>query len=96
VDRKDMAENVLFLRWSDNNGKCELELRWVRASLEQLEVAVKQVAKLYIRSLEFLWLFMLHYYPQHAQKFRDEAMVKCSRECVEQVRGLGLDSKGLT
>ncbi len=96
VDRKDMAENVLFLRWNDNNGKWELELRWVRASLEQLEVAIKQVTKLYIRSLELLWLFMLHYYPQHADKFRDEALVKCSNKCIEQVLGLGLESEGLT
>ena len=39
---------------------------------------------------------MLHYYPQHADKFRDEALVKCSNKCIEQVLGLGLESEGLT
>jgi len=95
VDRKDMADSVLFLRWNDNNGKWELEIYWVSVSIEQLESATKQVAKLYIISMELLWLFMLHYYPEHAEKFR-ETMVKHGEECVRQVSALGLKSEGLT
>ncbi len=85
--------DVLFLRWNKAN---ELEKHWVKASLEQLENATKVVAKLYIRSLDLLWLFMLQYYPQHADKFRVEQMMKHSKECVEQVVDLGLSSRGLT
>ena len=65
-------------------------------SLKQLEVATIQVAKVYIRSLEFLWLFMLQYYPDNSEEFLNEILVKCSKECIKQVRELGLSSQGLT
>jgi hypothetical protein len=87
---------VHFLRWKEENDKPVLELHHVNVSLEQLEIAVIQVAKIYIRSLEFLWLFMLHYYPDHSDKFLNGTLVKCSEECIDQVRALGLSSQGLT
>lgn len=95
-ENKDLPDHVLFLRWDEKDGKPALELHWLNASLEQLEQATIQVAKIYIRSLEFLWLFMLHYYPDRADKYMRESMVKCSSEVVEQVRSLGLNSQGLT
>jgi hypothetical protein len=84
------------LRWSEENDKPVLELHWVNASLQQLEMALIQISKIYIRSLELLWTFMLHYYPDHADQFREETMMACSRDVIEQVRALGLESKGLT
>lgn len=93
---RDNPDHVLFLNWNEQGGKPVLEMHWVKASLEQLEVALIQVAKIYIHSLELLWLFMLHYYPDRADEFLHETMAKCSRECVEQVRALGLSSQGLT
>lgn len=94
VSRKN-PDHVLFLRWNEREGKPVLELHWVEASVGQLENALKQVAKIYIRSLEFLWLFMLHYYPNKAEKFARE-MLRCTEECARRVRSLGLTSKGLT
>jgi hypothetical protein len=68
IERQFVQDYAEFALQMNFQAITALELRWVRASLEQLEVAVKQVAKLYIRSLELLWLFMLHYYPQHGNK----------------------------
>ncbi|MBI1927968.1 hypothetical protein HYR99_27465 [Candidatus Poribacteria bacterium] len=93
---KKKTDHVLFLSWKQQDGKPVLEFHWVNASLEQLEVATIHVAKIYIRSLEFLGLFMLNYYPDHADEFLHETIAKCDRECVEQVRALGLSSQGLT
>lgn len=95
VNRKN-PDHVLFLRWAEENGNPVLELHWLTVTVQQLEMALIQIAKIYIRSLELLWLFMLHYYPDHADQFLQETMVACGRDAVEQVRALGLDSKGLT
>lgn len=91
---RNNPDDVLFLRWGEQDGKPVLESHWMNASLEQLEIATIQVAKIFISSLEFLWLFMLQYYPEHADKFLHETMSKCRRECVEQVCALGLESEG--
>jgi len=93
---KKRPDHVLFLRWGEENKKPVLELHWVNASLQQLEMALIQIAKIYIRSLEFLWLFMLEYYPERAEEFLRETMATCSGEVVDQVRDLGLESEGLT
>ncbi len=93
---RDNPDHVLFLRWAEEDDKPILEMHWVKASLQQLEGTTIQIAKIYIRSLEFLWLFMLHYYPEHADEFLHEVMAKCSQDCIEQVRSLGLKSQGLT
>jgi hypothetical protein len=95
VNRKN-PDHVLFLRWSEENDKPLLELHWLTVTLQQLEMALIQISKIYIRSLELLWTFMLHYYTDHANQFREETMMACSRDVIEQVRALGLESKGLT
>jgi hypothetical protein len=95
VNRKN-PDHVLFLRWNERDGNPVLERHWVEASVEQLENALIQIAKIYIRSLELLWLFMLHYYPSRADVFASATMLRCSEECVGQVRTLGLSSQGLT
>lgn len=89
-------DDVIFLRWAEKDGKPVLEFHFLPASLEQLEVATVQVAKIYIVSLEFLWLFMMHYYPAHSDKYFDETMVRCAEDTVATVSALGLKSKGLT
>lgn len=96
IETKKAPDHVVFLRWKEEDGKPVLEMRFIESSLSQLEVATIQVAKIYIRSLEFLWLFMLQYYPKHSDKFLNETMLKYSKECIDQVRALGLSSQGLT
>lgn len=96
VQNRGDPDSVVFLRWTEKDAKPILEFHWIESSLEQLEVATIQVAKIYIRSLEFLWLFMLHYYLDHADKYLYETMAKCTKETVDRVRGLGLKSQGLT
>jgi len=95
IDKK-MLDHVLFLRWDGKGEAPVLELHWLTVTLEQLEKATIQVAKIYTRSLEFLWQFMLHYYPDRADKYLRETMIKCSGEVGEQMRALGLNSQGLT
>lgn len=89
-------EHVIFLRWRDEDGTPVLEKHFLEASLNQLEIATIQVAKIYIRSLELLWLFILQYYPDHSEKFLNEIFIKYTQECIDQVRALGLRSQGLT
>ncbi|MCP9496756.1 MAG: hypothetical protein MSG64_20155 [Pyrinomonadaceae bacterium MAG19_C2-C3] len=91
---KPKPDHVLFLKWIPVKEDWELHFHWVSASLGELESATTNVAKLYVRSVELLWYFMLHYYPEREDKFRD-VMMKCSKECVEQVRDLGLPLRGL-
>jgi hypothetical protein len=87
---------VVFLKWTEKDGMPVLEFLWLPSSLGQLEVATVQVAKIYIVSLEFLWFFMIHYYPAHADKYLNETMAKCTEDTVARVRALGLKSRGLT
>lgn len=87
---------VAFLRWTEKNGKPVLENHWLRASLQELEVATIQVAKIYIVSLELLWLFMLHYYPADPDKYLDETVLRCAEDTITRVRAEGLESRGLT
>ncbi len=68
----------------------------VNASLHQLEVATILVAKTYTTSLDFLGLFVLHFYPEYADEFARKTVTKYMTECVDQVRALGLQSQGLT
>jgi len=93
---KPNPDHVLFPRWTEHGGKPVLERNWVNASLKQLEVATILVAKTYITSLDFLGLFVLHYYPEYADEFLHKTIAKCRTECVDQVRALGLQSQGLT
>ncbi len=71
-------------------------MHFLEASLRQLEIATIQIAKIYIHSLELLWLFMLQYYPEHSEKFKKKILLEYSQECINQMKALGLESKGLT
>jgi hypothetical protein len=76
-------------------GAWKLELRIVEASLKHFEAAFRNVAQLYVISLDLLWQYLLNYWPQHHEDFMRNVMVPCSKACVEQVRKLGLSTKGL-
>jgi len=84
------------LRWTEKSGEPVLEFHWLPASLEQLEVATIQISKIYIVSLELLWLFMMQYYPDLAENYLNNIVLRCMGDTVERVRSLGLNSKGLT
>jgi hypothetical protein len=88
-------DHVVFFRWDESSGTPVLELRRLNASINQLEVATIQVAKIYLKSLDFLWLFMKHYHPEHVDEFLETA-TRCYSHCVDVVRDLGLGSNGLT
>ena len=77
IQNEEYPDKVVFLSWTEQDKKPILELSWVEASLEQIETATIQGAKIYIMSLEFLCLFMLHYYPDHADKYLSETVDKC-------------------
>ena len=69
---------------------------WVKttASLEQLQVATITVAKLAIRSLDLLSLFMAHYHPDRAPDF--VYLVKDHGDAIgDQIKAAGLKTKGL-
>jgi hypothetical protein len=87
--------HIIFLTWHDNGLDWELHAHHFDASLEQLEIAVIQIAKIYIRAMELLWLFMLHYHPDHSDKFL-EIMKREGFSCAQQVRDRGIHSEGLT
>lgn len=87
---------VAFLRWTEKNGAPVLEFHWLPASLEQLEIATIQISKIYMVSLELLWLFMMQYYPDLADNYLNNTVLKCMNDIVEKVHSLGLNSKGLT
>jgi hypothetical protein len=87
-------EEISFLKWNDG-----ADPGWSRTHIEttlrQVEVAVKQTAKISIKSLDFLLSFMMRYHPDHVEEFQRIAHERL-KWCVEQVRELGLDSQGLT
>jgi hypothetical protein len=89
-------DHVVFLKWTEKGGVPVLEFHLLPASLEQLEVATIQISKIYIVSLELLWLFMMQYYPDLAENYLNNTVLKCMGDTVERVRSLGLNSKGLT
>ncbi len=96
ITGRGAPDHVVFLRWTEKDEVPILELHWLPASLEHLEVATIQIAKIYIVSLELLWLFMMQYYPDLAGNYLNNTVLKCIDDTVERVRSLGLKSKGLT
>ena len=88
--------HVAFLRWTEKGGEPVLEFHWLPCSLEQLEVATIQIPKIYIVSLELLWLFMMEYYPDLSENYLNKTVLKCMGDTVKRVQSLGLNSKGLT
>lgn len=95
TSRPDMIDSIFYLKWVQSAGVWELERRWHLASLGQLKIAVIHVAKLYQRTLQLLWLFMLHYHRNEADKLRS-ILKEQGKLCAERVRALGINSKGLT
>ena len=96
ITGKGDPNHVAFIRWTEKGEEPVLEFHWLPASLEQLEVAIIQISKIYIVSLELLWLFMMQYYPDLAENYLNNTVLKCMGDTVERVRSLGLNSKGLT
>jgi hypothetical protein len=90
----DNENEITFLKWNDG-----ADAGWSRTHIEttlrHIEVAVKQTAKIYIRSLDFLLSFMMEHHPAHVEEFQKIANERY-QWCVEQVKALGLDSQGLT
>lgn len=89
------AKEITFLRWNDGAAPAGWDRTHIRTTLHEIEVAVIQTAKIYIRSLDFLHSFMMHYHAAHVQEFQRVAL-KRHRWCVRKVRSLGLVSEGLT
>ena len=93
---EDAQHAMVKRRAVEKDGKPVLEFHLLLAALGQLEVATVQISKIYIGSLEFLWLFMMHYYPKLADNYLNKTVLKCMEDTVGRVRALGLNSKGLT
>jgi hypothetical protein len=90
-------DQVVFLRWvpDKTSGDWKLELRIVEASLQHFEAAFRNIAQLYIISLDLLWQYLLNYLPQNHEDFMRNVLIPCSETSVEQVRKLGVSTKGL-
>jgi hypothetical protein len=85
---------ITFLKWNDG-----ADAGWSRTHIEttlrQIEVAVKQAAKVYIKSLDFLLSYMMQHHPEQVAEFQRIAHERMEW-CMQQVRALALDSEGLT
>lgn len=89
------AQEITFLTWNDAGGQAGWNRTHIETTLRQIEVAVKQTAKIYLRSLDFLLSFMMQYHPAHVAEFQT-VMRKRGRWCVRKVLALKLKSQGLT
>lgn len=94
---KYTPDDVIFLRWSwDNAGRqWILEKRIVEASVAEVEKATRNVAQLYVRSLELLWMFMLNYWPQHHEGYLRNVCLPRTEDCGRRVKALGLSTAGI-
>lgn len=93
VERKH-PERITYIKWVKDDGEWKIHLHWFDASIDHLQTAVIHVAKIYQRTLELLWLFMLQYHPSHAQECLNVVMEN-SKSCEKKVTALGIKSKGL-
>lgn len=89
------AQEITFLTWDDTGAQAGWNRTHIETTLRQIEVAVKQTAKIYLRSLDFLLSFMMQYHPAHVAEFQT-VMRKRGRWCVRKVKALKLKSEGLT
>lgn len=96
ITGKEDPNSVVFIEWQKKSGEPVLKFHMLSASLEQLEIATKIISKIYMISLELLWLFMMQYYPDLAENYFNNTSLKCAKDIVEKVSSLGLESKGLT
>lgn len=86
---------ITFVTWNDRAVPAGWDRTHIRTTSAEMEVAVKQTAKIYIKSLDFLLSFMMHYHPAHVAEFQRIAHERYEW-CVQGVRLLALDSQGLT
>jgi hypothetical protein len=91
---RNHPEWIAYVKWEKENGDWGLRPHWVDASLERLKIAVVHTAKLYQRSMELLWLFMLQYHPDHVQDCL-KICTEQAKSCEKKVTALGIKSKGL-
>ena len=89
-DKCEKQDQIIYLIWDEVKKNLELKRNVFEASIDQLEIATTQVAKIYLRQLELLWLFILQYYNDYADKFL-KIMNKEFHHWVRQVDGLGIN-----
>jgi hypothetical protein len=86
---------ITFVTWNGGAAPPGWDRTHIRTTLHEIEVAVIQTAKIYIKSLDFLLSFMMQYHPAHVAEFQRIAHERYGW-CVQQVRAVGLKSEGLT
>jgi len=86
---------ITFVTWNDRAEPAGWDRTHIKTTLHEIEVAVIQTAKIYIKSLDFLASYMMHYHPAHVAEFQKIALERYEW-CVQRVRALGIDSQGLT
>jgi hypothetical protein len=86
---------ITFVTWNDGATPPGWDRTHIKTTLHEIEVAVIQTAKIYIKSLDFLLSFMMHYHPAHVADFQRIAHERY-KWSLQEVRTLGLDSEGLT
>ena len=83
----DNSNHVAFFK-DVQKSNVELQLHWVDVSQSRFERAVIHTAQLYLRSLELLWLFTLHYHRNRVEEYR-EIWVEQSLSCKKRMRDWG-------
>jgi hypothetical protein len=86
---------ITFVTWNDKIQPAGWDRTHIETTIKKIEVAVKQCAKIYIKSLDFLSSFMMHYHPEQAKAF-NRLTVERFKWCVQKVKELGLESEGIT
>ena len=61
--------HIIFFDWEETEGINQLNANHMDVSLEQFKVALIHIKKMYVHSLELLWLFMIQYHPLMAEEF---------------------------
>ena len=56
-------ESIVYLTWKTERGSPVLYINRMETTVEQLEIATILAAKLYIRSVDLLLLFIIQYHP---------------------------------
>lgn len=88
-DKCEKQVQIVCLKWAEVEKTFELSRHVFEASIEQLKIATTQVAKIYLRQLELLWLFILQYHNDYADEFF-KIMNKESHQCIKQVGNLSI------
>lgn len=91
----DGAGEITFVTWNDAAVPARWDRTHIKTTLHEIEVAAIQAAKIYVKSIDFLASYMMHYHPVHIAEFQRVALDRFDW-CVGQVKAIGLDSEGLT